>query len=647
MKPQLKKLPYKAIKVQGWLKNQILLQAQGLSGNIQNLFLDVGSSSAWLGGKGEAWERGPYYLDGIVPLAFLLNDKPLLKTVFFWVEKILESKNSQVGFGPLRNNDYWPRMVVQKALISFYRTTSDKRIIPFLLDYYKFMSNEINKHPLYFWAAARSLEGAEAMFEVYQETGQKFVLELMEKLYGYGYDWSEYFSDFKFLRPTSKYISRPLIKTGKYLFEPIDNLIKNSQKIPPKKTPAQIERFNNFGLVKNLMLTHGVNIAMAYKYPLYYGVLKERDDLIQLAKKGYQTVMKYHGLCVGLHSSDEHIMGVDAAGGVELCTVMEQAYTFEEGLRLTKDNFYADLVEYIVFNAMPATFTQDMTAHQYVQQPNQIAADRKPRQFFDTNREANIFGVEPNYGCCAANMHQGFPKYAENLAYTDGERLYFLVYAPCEIVTDQAKIIENTAYPFDDKIRFEVIEAKDLKAVFRIPKFCQEAYHNDKKIDIKDKDKIELVLNSNDIVELRLEDEIRAFSNPDGSLSFRKNNLLFCMPLEWKERYVRGQRPYHYREYIRTNDGYNYSPIIEKGKPIIKDKISRRVGRVPFDREKPPLEYVVSARAIENWKIKYNSLPSPPKNPILSEERDIRLVPYGCSYLRVAQFADLRKERFE
>ena len=147
MKPQLKKLPYKAIKVQGWLKNQLLLQAQGLSGNIQNLFLDVGSSSAWLGGKGEAWERGPYYLDGIVPLAFLLNDKPLLKTVFFWVEKILESKNSQVGFGPLRNNDYWPRMVVQKALISFYRTTSDKRIIPFLLDYYKFMSNEINKHP--------------------------------------------------------------------------------------------------------------------------------------------------------------------------------------------------------------------------------------------------------------------------------------------------------------------------------------------------------------------------------------------------------------------------------------------------------------------------------------------------------------------
>lgn len=129
----LKKLPQKDIKPVGWLKKQLVLQAQGLTGNIEKHFSDLSADNAWLGGKGEAWERGPYYLDGLVPLAFLLNDKELIKKVYTWMDAILGSKNVSTGFGPLRSVDYWPRMVAQKALISFYRATGDGRVIPFLL----------------------------------------------------------------------------------------------------------------------------------------------------------------------------------------------------------------------------------------------------------------------------------------------------------------------------------------------------------------------------------------------------------------------------------------------------------------------------------------------------------------------------------
>ena len=37
----------------------------------------MGDSNAWLGGDGDAWERGPYWIDGLLPLAYILNDNGL------------------------------------------------------------------------------------------------------------------------------------------------------------------------------------------------------------------------------------------------------------------------------------------------------------------------------------------------------------------------------------------------------------------------------------------------------------------------------------------------------------------------------------------------------------------------------------------
>ena len=61
----------KELKPAGWLRRQLEIQAKGLSGNLDKVWRDV-RDSAWIGGDADGWERVPYWLDGFIPLAYLL-----------------------------------------------------------------------------------------------------------------------------------------------------------------------------------------------------------------------------------------------------------------------------------------------------------------------------------------------------------------------------------------------------------------------------------------------------------------------------------------------------------------------------------------------------------------------------------------------
>ncbi|MDR1629015.1 MAG: glycoside hydrolase family 127 protein [Oscillospiraceae bacterium] len=641
------RLTLKDITPQGFLADLLRTQAAGLSGHIHEIWEDLSDNSAWLGGTGEAWERGPYYMDGLLPLALFTNNEKLLADAEKWISAIIAGQREDGFFGPAWNTDWWPRFVVLKALAPYYRATDDARIIPFMEKYFSYMYAQIDAQPPVFWASARALEAAEAIELVYEKTGAKYLLDLTEKLKNYMYDWFSYFESIPYKQPMTAYTNKAVFNFFKNVGEPFDRIRKRSTKARPPKPREKILKFNSNSMVRLISLTHGVNIAMALKYPAVYGMLRGQPELYALSQKGYEQLMQSHGTAIGLWTSDEHLSGPSPTGGTELCTVAEMLYSLEELLSVTGDMQYADLLELIAFNAYPATFTPDMCAHQYVQQANQIAADRKKREFFDTDEEANTFGLAPNFGCCAANMHQGFPKFAGSCCHRTKKGLAFLVYMPCEVTAalpggKTLRVREVTSYPFADTIEFEILEGGQAEAAlqFRVPALTTgELFFNGEPAARSGPGIITLQksYHEGDKITLKLHAPVTTITNPDGSVSIRRGPLLLALKIEELCNKFSGQEPFHDREFLPAS-AWNFAPLLLAGKPQVLSVQMHEIPSPPFSTTAPPLTIKLRGVQVHNWKIEKNSAGPYPRMPRCSPPAEITLVPYGCTNLRVAQF---------
>ncbi len=149
-------LPLGAIKPQGWLREMLLRQKTGATGNLDKLYpVVMNNRNGWLGGDGDQWERGPYWIDGLLPLAYILNDKELIAKVQPWVEWSLNSQQPDGYFGPSKDysyergmqrdnsRDWWPKMVMLKILKQYYSATQDTRVIKLMTNYFKYQLKEL------------------------------------------------------------------------------------------------------------------------------------------------------------------------------------------------------------------------------------------------------------------------------------------------------------------------------------------------------------------------------------------------------------------------------------------------------------------------------------------------------------------------
>ena len=163
-----------------------------------------------------------------------------------------------------------------------------------------------------------------------------------------------------------------------------------------------------------------------------------------------------------MFSADEHHSGRDPSQGTELCAVVESLYSLQQVVAVNGDVAVADRIERMAYNAMPATMSADMWSHQYDQQANQVMCSLNRRRWVTNGPESNLFGLEPNFGCCTANLHQGWPKLVASLwMATPDNGLAAVVYAPSTVrarvgAAGQVTIRQVTDYPFSGVITLTV-----------------------------------------------------------------------------------------------------------------------------------------------------------------------------------------------
>ena len=257
-------------------------------------------------------------------------------------------------------------------------------------------------------------------------------------------------------------------------------------------TAEKLKLSQGNGLSDLALSTHGVNNGQALKAAPVWSMLTGSE----VDRRGLQQMLdaldRYHGLPNGMFSCDEHLAGRNPSQGSELCTVVETMFSLEQSLAILGTASLADRLERIAFNALPGAFTDDMWAHQYNQEPNQVEVSLHRKPWTTDGPESNLYGLEPNFGCCTANFHQGWPKFAASLwMATHDDGLAAVAYSPCEVRTlvgnTPVHLSEETEYPFRGTVRITVDPATAVRfpLCLRIPSWAgnAEIQVNDERLD--------------------------------------------------------------------------------------------------------------------------------------------------------------------
>jgi hypothetical protein len=622
--PVFRPLPLGSVTPAGWLQRQLRLQADGLTGHLDEFWPDV-AQSQWFGGKAEGWERAPYWLDGVIPLAWILGDKALQEKCEGHIKEIVSGQRPDGWYAPYpkdaasRRYDLWAILLVNKVLVQYHEATGEASVLEAVMRNLKAMLKILNEIPLFGWGKFRWFEGLISVYYAYERTGEDWLLDLARKLHVQGFDYMKFY--------VGKDITIPTPRRGLWRWD-----------------------------------KHVVNTGMALKaYALSSRLIRQENERA-FGTKMLEILDRYHGQVTGMFTGDECLSGTNPVQGTELCAVVETLFSLEHLISVTGDPAFGDRMERIAFNALPATFAPDMWSHQYDQQVNQVQCTINPDHMWSTNGpESNIFGLEPNYGCCTSNMHQGWPKFASHLWMRVDDGLAAVAYAPSSAQFDThgvpVRVTLDTDYPFRETLSLKVTADKSVRfpLLLRIPAWAQDATiiiqgESQKRVKSGTFHRIEREWKDTVNVTLHLPMKVKTSQRYNGAIALERGPLVYSLKIGESWTRVNTDKPHrelpHGDFEVRPTTPWNYGLLLDE-KNLDKDVTFEElpVGEKPFSPEGAGVIAKAKGRRLPNWKIAHGWAAEVPPDPQDSREalEQLTLIPYGCANIRVTEFPQLQQ----
>jgi hypothetical protein len=602
----LVKLPLGCIQPRGWLRHQLDLMVEGMTGHLMELSAFLRPENGWFGGQNPGWEEQPYWLRGFHDLAVLTGDERLLAEARRWIDSVVTSQDEQGYFGARYHRlvvgengqevcDLWPHMVMLDAIINHHEHTHDPRVIPMMTRFFEFCRDLPDEqfipssNPAFgdwkpFIQYDRAGDMLPHIYWLYNHTGEGWLLGLATRFY---------------------------------------------QRIKPP--------------VSEWLDDHVVHFTQRFRYPGSYAVQSGAGWQLAASEYWYhQHTSTWGQQPRGIFGADERVRPgcVDPRQGFETCGMVEFAKSFYILGRVTGDAKYADRCEDVMLNHFPAAQTPDLKALHYL-----------------TNRGRQICYSPHIYRCCQHNVAMGWPWYAQNLwQATSDNGLAAWLYAACDVSTrvgaDGAQVTIHTAtdYPFDGRVVMTVgsSEPVEFPLYLRVPRWCHgfEVAVNGQPMDVEAPPgayvRIERAWSARDrvVIDMPMEPALTRWPR-NGSVTVDRGPLSYSLRIEERWRRCGGTDQWPEWEVLPAGP-WNYGLAIDRDRPTESLTVVPKgeVADQPWTIEAAPIEILAKGRRIPDWGLENETVAELQLSPVRSDrpEEQIRLVPLGCARLRIACF---------
>ena len=627
----LLKLPVGSIKPQGWLREYLLRQKDGLNGKLGTVsdWLDK-NNNQWLSDAGDhGWEEVPYWLRGYCSLAYILDDEEMKKEAQVWFDAVLSNLKSDGFLGPHNyengNPELWAQMVMLWALQTYYEYSGDARVLPAMTDYFKWEMNVPDSQFLKgLWQEKRGGDNLWSVLWLYNRTGDESLLPLIEKLHKNTSNWA------------------------------MDNDLPN---------------------------WHGVNVAQGFREPATYYMYSKDPSMLQATYNSFNTMRNRYGQVPGgMYGADENARSgyFDPRQGAETCAVVEQMASDEILMGITGDPFWADHCENVALNTFTAALTPDMKALRYITSPNMAISDEKLHGPSIDNNLRGMLSMSPfSSRCCQHNHGMGWPYYAEHLVMATADNgLATMLYTANETTAKvgaegkNVTLTQTTNYPFDENVTISLASDGDVAfpLYLRIPEWANGATVkvNGQAVAAEGAAGKYVCLNrtwkNNDKVELTfpMEMSVDTWEQNKGSVSVNYGPLTLSLAIDenFEQHDSRdpefNQDDSHWQAgvdaslwpcyVLKPNSKWNYALVMDKGNKPANFNVNKKEwpsNNFPFTAESVPFEFTAVGVEIPSWGYDETGMTDllPTKYAPRSEEkRNIRLIPMGAARLRISAF---------